>query len=69
MKEIIILIIVAVSSLFILGYSVHMFIGGLVSASTEQWAIIIAVGIGFIVLTFLGLDIIKQRKIKRRNRH
>ena len=62
MKEIIILMIVAVSSLFILGYSVHMFIGGLVSASTELWAVIIAVSIGFIVLVVLGLDIIKQRK-------
>lgn len=62
MKETIILIIVAVSSLFILGYTVHMFIGGLVSKSTEQWAIIIAISIGIIVLSLLGLDIIKQRR-------
>jgi len=62
MREIIILLIVAVSSLFILGYSVHMFIGGLVSPETEKTAIIIACSIGAVILIFLGLDIIKQRR-------
>jgi multisubunit Na+/H+ antiporter MnhB subunit len=62
MKEVVILIIVAISSLFILGYSIHMFIGGLVSPQTEKTAIITAVIIGAIVLAFLGLDIIRQRR-------
>lgn len=62
MREIIILVIVALSSLFILGYSVHMFIGGLVSAQTEKISIIVAVAIGAVILLFLGLDIIKQRR-------
>lgn len=62
MREFVILIIVAVSSLFILGYSVHMFIGGLVSPQTEKISIAVAVSIGFVVLLFLGLDIIKQRR-------
>ena len=62
MKEIIILIFVAISSLFILGYSVHMFIGGLVSPETEKMSIVIACSIGAIILMFLGLDIIKQRR-------
>ena len=62
MKEIIILIFVAISSLFILGYSVHMFIGGLVSPETEKISIIIACSIGAVILMFLGLDIIKQRR-------
>lgn len=61
-KEIIILIIVACSSLFILGYSVHMFIGGLVAPETETWAIIIACSIGVLVLSYLGFDIIKHRR-------
>ena len=62
MKEVIILIFVAISSLFILGYSVHMFIGGLVSPETEKVSIIIACSIGAVILLLLGLDIIKQRR-------
>ena len=62
MREIVILIIVAISSLFILGYSIHMFIGGLVSPQTEKISIIVAVAIGFVILLFLGLDIIRQRR-------
>ena len=61
-KEIIILLIVGFSSLFILGYSVHMFIGGLVAPETEKWAIIITCSIGIVVLGFLGFDIVKQRR-------
>ncbi|WP_455202652.1 hypothetical protein [Kaarinaea lacus] len=62
MKEIIILIFVAISSLFILGYSVHMFIGGLVSPEAEKVSIVIACSIGAVILMLLGLDIIKQRR-------
>jgi len=62
MKEVLILIFVAISSLFILGYSVHMFIGGLVSPQTEQVSIFIICSIGAVILLFLGLDIIKQRR-------
>ena len=62
MREIVILIIVAISSLFILGYSVHMFIGGLVSPETEKVSIAAAVLIGVVILLFLGLDIVKQRR-------
>ena len=39
-----------------------MFIGGLVSPETEKISIAAAVSIGFVVLLFLGLDIIKQRR-------
>ena len=60
-KEVIIMLVVAVSSLFILGYTVHMFIGGLVSESTETWITIAVCSIGAIVLAFLGFDIAKQR--------
>ena len=62
LKEIAILIIVSFSSLFILGYSVHMFIGGLVSESTERWAIGIACTIGLIIIGFLIADILRQRR-------
>jgi multisubunit Na+/H+ antiporter MnhB subunit len=62
MKEVIILLFVAISSLFILGYSIHMFIGGLVSPQTEKIAILTAVIIGAVVLVLLGLDIVRQRR-------
>jgi len=62
MKEIIILTSVAASSIFILGYSIHMLIGGLVSETTEQWIIAGACLIGVAVLVFMGWDIIRQRR-------
>ena len=62
LKEIAILIIVSVSSLVILGYSIHMFVGGLVNESTERWAIGIACTIGLIIICFLIADILRQRR-------
>jgi len=62
MKEIIILGSVAASSIFILGYSIHMLIGGLVSEETEQWIIAGAVLVGIATLVFMGWDIIRQRR-------
>lgn len=62
MKEVFILLFVAISSLSILGYSIHMFIGGLVSPQTEKIAIVTAVIIGAVILVLLGLDIIRQRR-------
>ena len=61
-KEIIIFALVAVSSLFILGYSVHMFIGGLVSENTEVMVITIACLIGAIIISFMAWDVIKRRR-------
>ncbi len=62
LKEIVILVIVSFSSLVILGYSIHMFIGGLVNESTERWAIGIACTIGLIIIGFLTADILRQRR-------
>ena len=61
-KEIIILVVVSLSSVFILGYSVHMFIGGMVSETTERWSIIIACTLGAIIVGFLVVDIFRQRR-------
>lgn len=62
MKELIIYTIAAVSSLFVLNYTVHMFVGGLVSEDTENW-LKIAVGlIGFAVISFMYWDVIKRRR-------
>jgi len=64
MKETIILVLVATSSIFILGYSIHMLIGGLVSTEAEQWIIAGACLIGIAVLAFMGWDIIRQRRLR-----
>lgn len=62
MKEIVILILVAASSIFILGYSIHMLIGGLVSARMEKWIITAACLLAFAIVSFMGWDIVRQRR-------
>jgi hypothetical protein len=64
MKEIILLALVAISSIFILGYSLHMLIGGLVSPGTEQWIITVACVVGAIIVAFMGWDIVRQRRMR-----
>lgn len=62
MKETLILILVACSSVFILGYSIHMLIGGLVEPSTERWIITAACLTCSAVIIFMGWDILRQRR-------
>jgi Mn2+/Fe2+ NRAMP family transporter len=64
MKEVVILILVAFSSIFILGYSLHMLIGGLVNEEMETWIITTACGIGVVVVCFMAWDIMKQRRLR-----
>ena len=64
MKEVAILLTVAASSVFILGYSIHMLIGDLVSQNTEKWIIGIACAIGVAVIAVMGWDIMKQRRLR-----
>ena len=65
LKEIIIFSLVSISSIFILGYSVHMFIGGLVSEETEIIVITIACILGTLVVAYMAWDIINIRKKKQ----
>lgn len=62
MKETLILILIAASSIFILGYSIHMLIGGLVETGTENAIIIAACSIGAVIIAFMGWDIIRARR-------
>ncbi len=62
MKEILVYLIAAIAGLTILGYSVHMLIGGLVSKATEYAVIALAVLIGATVLGFLAWDVVKRRR-------
>ena len=64
MREFILLLFVACSSVFILGYSIHMLIGGLVSKATETWIIAGACTIGVVILAYMGWDIIRQRRLR-----
>lgn len=65
MKSVIILIIVAISSLFIFAYSIHMLIGGMVTLETERWIIVAACSVATVVLALMGFDIYKQRRKMR----
>jgi len=64
MKEAILLILVAASSIFILGYSVHMLIGGVVSKETEKWIIAAAVLTGTVIVALMGWDILRKRRLR-----
>ena len=61
MKEIIVYLIAAVAGLTVLGYSVHMLIGGLVSRATEYTVIAIACALGAAVLGFMAWDVVRRR--------
>lgn len=65
MKEIIIYLIAACSSLLILGYSVHMFVGDLVTPQTEMILIIAACIVGVIIMGYMAWDVYKRRRQQR----
>ncbi len=65
MKEIIIYSIVAFSALFIMGYSVHMLVGGLVAAATERMLIIGVCALGIAVMSAMTWDVLKRRRGRR----
>jgi len=62
MKELLIYSISACASLFILGYVVHIFIGGLVDPQTEAIAIGSAVFISMSAMAWMVRDVLKTRK-------
>jgi hypothetical protein len=68
MKEIIVYSIAAIASLAVLAYSIHMFIGGIVSTETEETAITLATLVGVIIIGLLARDVIQTRK-KNRTKH
>lgn len=62
MKEIIVYGIAATSSLILLAYTVHMFVGGLVSERTENIAMIVVTGVGAIAIALLARTAIRIRR-------
>ncbi|MBY0577648.1 MAG: hypothetical protein K2P57_01230 [Burkholderiales bacterium] len=61
MKEYIAYFFVALISLFMAGYSVHMIIGGSVSETMEQRIIAAVLFLLVIVLAFMAKDLTKKR--------
>lgn len=62
MREIIIYGIVAVSSLILLAYTVHMFVGGLVSKETEYMLMAAVVIVGAIAMGIMTWDVVRRRR-------
>jgi len=62
MKEFVFYIAGAIISLFILGYAVHMMIGGLVSQRTEITAIVGVTITGIITIGFMAWDVMRRRR-------
>jgi hypothetical protein len=60
--EIIIYLIVAISSLFIMSYAVHMLVGGLVSKETEDLLILATCIIGVVIIGLMAWDVARRRK-------
>ena len=62
MKEIIIYAIAAIACLAILAYSIHMFVGGLVSAELEKILMIGGTLIGATIIGLMARDVVRTRK-------
>lgn len=62
MKEILIYGFIAISSMVLWSYVVHMMIGGLVSEETEYLVMGIAVSIGALVIAAMAWDVIQRRR-------
>jgi len=62
MKELFIYTIAAISSLVVLGYSVHIFVGGLVSKETETWLTAAVCTVGLVVIAYMYWDVINRRR-------
>ena len=65
MKEVIFYLIAAATSLIVLGYTVHMFVGGLVSTGTERLLIIGAALVAVIAIGFMARDVMKRRGVAK----
>ncbi|RMG92479.1 MAG: hypothetical protein D6703_01825 [Zetaproteobacteria bacterium] len=61
MREILLFGISGLAGLFIFGYSVHMFVGGLVSERTEFWLIAIVVTIAAMIMGYFFWDILRRQ--------
>ena len=61
-QEVAVYLVVAISSLFIMGFVMHMLVGGLVSPETEELLIILICLADLIAISFMARDVIMRRK-------
>ncbi len=59
--EILIYVVIAISALFITGYAVHMFIGGLVSPELEYQLIVLVCVLIAGAIGYMTWDVIQRR--------
>lgn len=67
MKEIIIYLIAAIAGLTLFGYSIHMFVGGLVNSETETTIITVGCAIAATFMAAMAWDVIKGRRSTDKN--
>jgi len=60
-QEAAVYLVVAISSLFIMGFVMHMLFGGLVSPETEEMLIILICFIDLIAISLMARDVIRRR--------
>ena len=65
MKELAFYLTIAITSVVILGYSVHMLVGGLVAADTERWLIAAACLAGVAVIGLMAWDVVRRRQLRK----
>lgn len=63
--EALIYLVVAVSSLFIMGFVMHMLVGGIVSPETEYLLIVLICLADIAAIGFMAWDVIQRRKGQR----
>lgn len=66
MGEILMYLIVAIAALFVTGYAVHMFIGGLVSPESEFQLIVLVCLIVAGVIGYMTWDVIQRRSGRKK---
>lgn len=62
MKEIIVYLLLAVSSQIMLGYSIHMLVGGLVSEQVETFLIASTCIVALVIMAYMTWDVVQRRR-------
>ncbi len=65
LQEVFIYLVVAISSLFIMGSAMYMLVDGLVSPETEYILIVLICVADIIAIGFMARDVIRRRRGKR----
>ena len=61
-QEAAVYLVVAISSLFIMGFVMHMLVGGLVSPETEELLIILICLVDLVAMSLMARDVIMRRR-------